>query len=95
MRLLGVPATIMFLCGMLAQLIRSVPWRVRARFLDSAAPTTGYLILEPALGLRRACWSSRCDRGRLRPCLVAYFCLTLWSGHQLALRHVEATHEDA
>jgi signal transduction histidine kinase/CheY-like chemotaxis protein len=85
---LGVAAAIMFLCGMLVQLIVGC-LGARRLFWFSAAPLIAYLLILPPLA-----WSgSRLVQGltltACGACLTAYMA-ALWSGYQQALERAEA-----
>jgi signal transduction histidine kinase/CheY-like chemotaxis protein len=90
---LGVAAAVMFLCGMLMQLIVGC-LGARRLFWFSAAPLLAYLLILPPLA-----WSGpRLGEGltitACALCLTAYL-FALWSGHQKALERAEAGRREA
>jgi signal transduction histidine kinase/CheY-like chemotaxis protein len=90
---LGVAAAVMFLCGMLVQLIVGC-LGARRLFWFSAAPLIAYLLILPPLA-----WSGpRVGEGLTITacglCLTAYLA-ALWSGYQKALARAEADRREA
>jgi two-component system, sensor histidine kinase len=90
---LGVAAAVMFLCGMLVQLVVGC-LGARRLFWFSAAPLIAYLLILPPLA-----WSGpRLGDGltitACALCLTAYL-FALWSGHQKALERAAAGRREA
>ncbi|MGZ3314771.1 MAG: ATP-binding protein [Caulobacteraceae bacterium] len=90
---MGVAAAVMFLCGMLVQLMVGC-LAARRLFWFSATPLIAYLLLLPPLA-----WSGpRLAEGvtitACALCLTAYL-IALWSGYQKALARAEAERRDA
>jgi signal transduction histidine kinase len=90
---LGVAAAVMFLCGMLVQLIVGC-LGARKLFWFSAGPLLAYLLLLPPLAwngprLLEGLTISACSL-----CLIAYM-VALWSGYQGALERAEAGRREA
>ncbi len=90
---LGVAAAVMFLCGMLVQLIVGC-LGARRLFWFSAAPPLAYLLIVPPLAWGGARTVDGLTLTACGLCLAAYL-IALWSGHQKALARAEAERRDA
>jgi signal transduction histidine kinase/AmiR/NasT family two-component response regulator len=90
---LGVAAAVMFLCGMLVQLVVGC-LGARKLFWFSAAPLLAYLLILPPLAWSGARLGEGLTITACSLCLTAYL-FALWSGHQKALERAEARRREA
>jgi signal transduction histidine kinase/CheY-like chemotaxis protein len=90
---LGVAAAVMFLCGMLVQLVVGC-LGARRLFWFSAAPLLAYLLILPPLAWSGARLSDGLTITACALCLTGYL-FALWSGHQKALERAEAGRREA
>ncbi|HEY4030831.1 MAG TPA: ATP-binding protein [Caulobacteraceae bacterium] len=90
---LGVAAAVMFLCGMLVQLIVGC-LGARRLFWFSAGPLIAYLLILPPLAWNGERLGQGLTVTACAACLTAYLA-ALWSGYQKALARAEAGRREA
>jgi signal transduction histidine kinase/ActR/RegA family two-component response regulator len=90
---LGVATAVMFLCGLLAQLIVG-SLGARRLFWFSAAPLIAYLIVLPPLAWGGARLKEGLTVSACGLCVVAYL-IALWSGYQKAMERAVSARAEA
>jgi signal transduction histidine kinase/CheY-like chemotaxis protein len=90
---LGIAAAVMFLCGMLVQLVVGC-LGARRLFWFSAAPLLAYLLILPPLAWNGARLGEGLAITACGLCLTAYL-FALWSGHQKAMERADAGRREA